>query len=176
MIFRNRLLFCTALALASATAFAATPGAPVEKNWTAPAWRTQAQALVESTMKANADLLSMTLHGSPPGAAARTYTMFAGSFPDRIGKVSSEDDVMVIESGFTIIDPRWNKTDPERKFLVLLPLRDVKGRNVGCIVFAFKDPAGSGHGEAHYLARANALRDGLKAGIADHAALFAEAL
>ena len=116
-------LFAACATSLGATVHAATPGAPVEKNWTAPAFKTRGQAAVDKLMAADADLLSVTFHATPPGND-KIYTMFAGSFPDRVGKVSSEDDVMVIQHGFTIIDPRWNKNDPVRKFLVLLPLRD----------------------------------------------------
>jgi hypothetical protein len=101
--------------------------------------------------------------------------MFAGTWPDRIGKVSAADDVMVIESGFTIIDPRWNKHDPEPKFLVLVPLRDRIGKNVGCIVFAFRNPQTATKSDEAFLREANSMRDGLQAQIADHAALFAPA-
>lgn len=160
------------MALAAETA---TPApAAVTKNWNPPAHKMHAQTLVEGLMKNNPDLLSVTFHGVPPGAS-NLYTMFAGSFPDRIGKVSSADDVMVIEEGFTIIDPRWKKTDPVRKFLVLVPLRDAKAQNVGCIVFAFKDPEGSGKGAAEYLVAADKLRDGLQKDVASHAALFTAA-
>lgn len=163
-----RLVLLLAL---SALASVASAAATIEKNWTAPAQKIKAQALIEELMARNSGLLSVTFHGTPPGAS-KLYTMFAGTWPDRIGKVSAADDVMVIESGFTIIDPRWNKQDPEPKFLVLVPLRDAKAKNVGCIVFAFKNPAGSGKTEQGFLNEANALRDGLQAKIADHAALF----
>lgn len=168
-----RIVLLFALGVFALQAFAAT-SAPMQKNWAAPAYKIKAQALVDDLMKKNPGLLSVTFHGTPPGAKD-LYTMFAGSWPDRIGKVSAEDDVMVIQSGFTIIDPRWNKQDPEGKFLVLVPLRDRQGANVGCIVFAFKKPAGDGRADVDFLREANALRDGMQARIDNHAALFARA-
>ena len=147
----------------------------VVKVWTPPSQKTQAQALVDDLMKNNSDLLSVTFHGVPVGAAKDNYAMFAGSFPDRVGKASADDDIMVAAKGFTIIDPRYEKNDPVAKFLVLVPLRDAKSKNVGCIVFAFKNPQGDGKTEAQFLASANTLRDGIQSKIADHAALFAAA-
>ena len=169
--FRTLMLFAVSILLAQ-PGFAAGPAAPLEKNWAAPAYKIHAQTLIEGLMRDNPGLLSVTFHGTPPGQKG-VYTMFAGTWPDRIGKVSAADDIMVIESGFTILDPRWNKHDPEPKFLVLVPLRDRSGKNVGCIVFGFRNPAGSAGTDQSFLREANALRDGLKSQIADHAALFA---
>lgn len=170
-LFLSALLALSAL---TSVTVAAPVAAPVQKNWTAPSHKIKAQVLVDELMARNPGLLSVTFHGTPPGQT-KLYTMFAGTWPDRIGKVSSEDDVMVIDSGFTIIDPRWNKQDPEPKFLVLVPLRDTKAKNVGCIVFAFKNPAGSGKTDLTFLREANLLRDGMQSRIADHAALFQQA-
>lgn len=160
--------------IATGSAQAVAAAAPMEKNWQAPAYKTLGQSLVDKLMSENPGLLSVTFHGLVPGSE-NTYSMFAGSFPDRVGKVSADDDIMVIKSGFTIIDPRYKKNDPERKFLVLVPLRDAGNQNVGCIVFAFKNPANSGGTEASYLSQANALRDGIQAGIPGHAELFGRA-
>src|SRR3977135_1587047 len=55
-----------------------------KKNWTAPAYKTYGQELVDEDMKKHPELLSITLHGVPPGQS-EVYPMFAGSFPDRIG-------------------------------------------------------------------------------------------
>jgi hypothetical protein len=160
-------------ALTSTIAWSASEA--VVKVWTPPSQKTQAQALVDGLMKDNPGLLSVTFHGVPVGSAKEAYAMFAGSFPDRVGKASADDDIMVAAKGFTIIDPRYGKNDPEPKFLVLVPLRDAKSKNVGCIVFAFKNPKDSGKTEAQFLASANTMRDGIQSKIADHAALFAAA-
>jgi len=101
------------------------------------------------------------------------YTMFAGSFPERIGNPDDPDDIDVTVKGITILDPRWHRTnDPERKFVVLMPLRDASGENVGLIVFAFKNPTMSGKAEKEYLAQAAAMRDGLQKQIPSYKALF----
>jgi hypothetical protein len=46
---------------------------------------------------------------STPGAT-KVYTMFAGSYPDRIGNPDDPDDVMVTETGIAISDTRWHRT------------------------------------------------------------------
>jgi hypothetical protein len=170
--------------LVAAVSFAALPGvhaadnaaAPVvyEKNWKAPAHKMVAQTVVDDVMTKHPELLSMTFHGAPP-ATKGIYTMFAGSFPERIGKVSSADDVACASTGVTIIDPRWGKekTDPIRKFIVMIPLRDAQVRNVGCIVFAFKNPAGSNRSASQYLDAATALRESIQSRIPGHAEMFA---
>ncbi|MGD9597377.1 MAG: hypothetical protein AB7G76_03285 [Steroidobacteraceae bacterium] len=171
----RKLLWVAAVVFSSHAALAADPeGPPPGKNWVAPAFKMHAQILVDQLMRDNRDLLSVTFHGTPPDKKG-IYTMFAGTWPDRIGKISAADDVMVIESGFTLIDPRWNKQDPEPKFLVLVPLRDRNARNIGCIVFGFKNPPGARRSDEAFLQEANRMRDGLQSQIADHAALFARA-
>ena len=99
--------------------------------------------------------------------------MFAGSFPDRVGKVSSDVDVLVITKGYTILDPRWQKDETPRKSVHLLPLRDKAGQNVGLAVIAFKND--SGKSEKEFFLAASDIRDQLAKRIANHAALFAPA-
>lgn len=153
-----------AAALASPALFAA------EKNWTPPAGKMYAQTLVEQTMAAHPELISVTLHGTPPGLS-KVYTMFAGSYLDRIGNADDPDDVMVIETGVTILDPRWHRThDTVKKYTVQLPLRDASGENVGLVVYAFhRDDAKT---DLDYLTEANALRDALAKQIPSFAGLF----
>jgi ABC-type glycerol-3-phosphate transport system substrate-binding protein len=86
---------------------AAAPAKPV-KNWTPPAYKIYAQTLSDQIMAAHPELISVTFHGVPPGLS-KVYTMFAGSFPERIGNPDDPDDVMIIELGITIIDPRWHR-------------------------------------------------------------------
>ncbi len=146
----------------------------VSKNWSPPAEKIYAQALCDAIMKAHAELLSVTLHGSPPGYSG-IYTMFAGSYPERIGNPDDPDDVDVITKGITIVDPRWHRTrDPVPKFVVQLPLRDAAGENIGLIVLAYKVPApvGDGATEVEFFRRAARLRDALKPRIPSFAALF----
>jgi hypothetical protein len=146
----------------------------IQKNWVAPAHRMYAQALVDETMARHSELLSLTLQGTPPGEKG-IYTMFAGSFPERIGKASSDVDELVITKGYTILDPRWNKDDNPRKSVYLLPLRDRAGLNIGLAVIAFRNPAGSKKSEKDFFLEASSLRDALAARIPSHAALFAPA-
>ena len=164
--------------LAAATLFAmlgATPTLAAEKNWTPPAQKIYAQKLSDETMKAHPELLSFTLHGVAPGTTD-AYTMFAGSFPERIGNGDDPDDIDVSKKGITIVDPRWHRTkDASPKFVVLMPLRDAKGANLGLVVYAFKVPVESNAGERKYYLQALALRDALAAKIPSYEALFAPA-
>jgi hypothetical protein len=141
------------------------------KNWTAPTKRIYAQSLSDQIMAARPELISVTFHGVPPGLD-KVYTMFAGSFPERIGNVDDPDDVDVITKGITILDPRWRRSDPQRKFVVMLPLRDASGENVGLLVLAYKNPEGSTKTEKDYFLAATALRDGLQPKIPTYAGLF----
>src|SRR5690348_3507401 len=124
----KRVLIASALLLC-----ASAPAVAADKNWTPPAAKIYAQQLADETMKAHPELLSVTLHGVPPGMND-VYTMFAGSYPDRIGNPDDPDDIDVSKKGITIVDPRWHRTqDPASKFVVLMPLRDRAEQNVGLI-------------------------------------------
>src|SRR5438270_8267878 len=91
-----------------------------DRNWTPPSSKIFAQVLSERVMAQNPELISVTFHGVPPGLS-KVYTMFAGSYVDRIGNADDPDDVMIIESGITILDPRWHRPkDPIKKFVVML--------------------------------------------------------
>src|SRR5436305_15294634 len=131
----------------STQAYAAEP-----KNWSPPAYKIYAQKLADETMKAHPELLSVTLHGVPP-RMHDAYTMFAGSYPDRIGNPDDPDDIDVSKKGITILDPRWHRTkDTDKKFVVLMPMRDKANENVGLVVYAFKNPKYTGSaGETYYL-------------------------
>src|SRR6202021_323542 len=133
-----------ALCISGATIHAAqTPaGGPVperSKNWTPPAKKLYVQSLTEQIMAAHPELISVTFHGVPPGAPPKPYTMFGGSYLDLIGNPDDPDDVMVIETGVTLLDPRWHRTkDAIRKFVGLTPLRDSGGANIGLRATAHK--------------------------------------
>lgn len=146
------------------------------KNWTPPAYKIYAQTLSEKIMAEHPELLSVTFHGVPPGAPAKTYTMYAGSYLDRIGNVDDPDDVMIIESGITIMDPRWHRTqDAFKKFVMMMPLRDKAGENIGLLVLAYKNTDQFAKGDLGFLLAALQLRDGLQKDIPSHEALFAKA-
>ena len=159
---------------ASAVAFVSPVIAadPPKKNWTAPKGKIQGQKLMDETMAKHPELLSATLHGVPPGEK-EVYTMFAGSYPDRIGNPDDPDDIDVIKKGITILDPRWKRVDDkDKKFVVLLPMRDAKGENVGLVVYAFKNPAKPSGMEEHYLKESNKLRDELAKKTPSYKGLF----
>jgi hypothetical protein len=175
MKIHTRIMLAMALtgsvALGASTILAAESAPQHAKNWTAPATKIYAQALSDETMAKHPELISVTFHGVPPGLS-KVYTMFAGSFPDRIGNPDDPDDIDVTTKGITIVDPRWHRSDPAKKFVVLLPLRDAAGENVGLIVYAFKNEAGSGKGEKEFFMAAMTMRDDLQKQISSYAALF----
>ena len=163
----------TALALGGLSLCAQAAEAP-KKNWTPPEQKIYAQKLADETMAKHADLLSVTLHGVPPGMQD-VYTMFAGSYHDRIGNPDDPDDIDVSKKGITILDPRWHRTnDTDKKFVVLMPMRDASGENIGLIVYAFKNPTNpnTGKTEKEYLGKAVGLRDSLAKHIPNYNALF----
>jgi hypothetical protein len=142
------------------------------KNWTPPAQKIYGQKLSDETMAKHPELLSITLHGVPPGLS-EVYTMFAGSWPDRVGNPDDPDDIDVIKKGITILDPRWKRTkDVDKKFVVLMPMQDVKGENIGLVVYAFKNPPKMFGMEEHYLAESMKLRAELAKKIPSYNALF----
>ena len=145
------------------------------KNWTAPAAKIYAQKLSDETMAKHPELLSITLHGVPPGMND-VYTMFAGSYPERIGNPDDPDDIDVSKKGITILDPRWHRTkDTVKKWVVLMPMRDKSGENIGLVVYAFKDPKGNPNStaaEVEFLKKSTALRDALARQIPNYAALY----
>jgi hypothetical protein len=169
-------LFCL---VALSAGFLGAAEAP-KKNWTAPAQKIQAQVLSDEIMAAHPELLSITFHGVPPGLS-KVYTMFAGSYPERIGNPDDPDDVMIIELGITILDPRWHRVkDPAKKFVMMMPLRDAAGENCGLLVAAYKNPDFQPNGsnaklEAEFFAKGTKLRDELQKKIPSYDGLFAPA-
>src|SRR5215472_5828175 len=87
-----------------------------KKNWSPPSYKIFAQQLSDEIMAKHPELISVTFHGVPPGME-KVYTMFAGSFPERIGNADDPDDIDVTTKGITILDPRWHKNDPIKKFV-----------------------------------------------------------
>ena len=162
------------LAFANTIAWSADPP---KKNWTAPAYKIYGQKLCDETMAKHPELLSITLHGAPPGMDG-VYTMFAGSYAYRIGNADDPDDVMIIELGITILDPRWHRMkDPAKKFVMMMPLRDAAGENCGLLVAAYKNDAFQPNGsnaklEAEFFAKGTKLRDELQKQIPSYAGLY----
>lgn len=165
-------------ALALGTTAHAAPEKP-KKNWTPPAGVIYAQKLADEIMARHPELISVTFHGVPPGMHD-AYTMFAGSFPDRIGNADDPDDIDISKKGITIVDPRWHRpNDTVRKFVVMLPLRDSAASNLGELVLAYKNPTHGAKAESryerHFFLAAVSLRDSLEKKIPSYAALFAPA-
>lgn len=168
--------------VASAFALAALAHAAPEKpkkNWHPPAQKIYAQRLADGIMARHPELISVTFHGVPPGMQG-TYTMFAGSFPDRIGNADDPDDIDITQKGITIVDPRWHRpNDTVSKFVMMLPLRDATGLNVGELVLAYKNPPHGAGANSRYERRfflaAVQLRDSLERKIPSYGALFAPA-
>ncbi len=76
---------CASAVRAAETAPAAPPAKA--KNWT-PKTKIQAQALSDEIIAKHPELISVTFHGVPPGLD-KVYTMFAGSYAERIGRAAS---------------------------------------------------------------------------------------
>lgn len=166
-----------ATAITSVVAFGSTASWAADKNWTPPSHKIYGQKLSDETMAKHPELLSVTLHGTPPGMS-EVYTMFAGSFPERIGNADDPDDIDVIKKGITIVDPRWKRAkDNPKKVVVLMPMRDATGENIGLVVYAFKNPPANPHTSAQelaYLKKATVLRDQLGKKVPSYNALFDE--
>ena len=141
------------------------------KNWTPPATKIQAQVLSDEIMRAHPELISVTFHGVPPGMKD-VYTMFAGSYPERIGNPDDDDDIMVSKLGITIVDSRWHRKDAVKKFVMMMPLRDITGETVGLLVLAYKNDAEHTRSEREFFTAASDLRDALQNRIPSYAALF----
>lgn len=164
-------LLCVVLALGGSALLAQAAAAPT-KNWTPPAHKIYAQQLSDEIMAEHPELLSVTFHGVPPGMS-KVYTMIAGSYPERIGNPDDPDDVMIIELGITIVDPRWHRTkDTVKKCVMMMPLRDATGENCGLLVLAYKNDGANAKGERGFFVMASDLRDALQAKIPSYAALF----
>jgi hypothetical protein len=164
------LQLLSAFVLGAAVLLAAEP---VKKNWTPPPYKIYGQQLCDEIMTQHPELISVTLHGVPPGLTD-VYTMFAGSFPERIGNPDDEDDIMVTKLGITIVDPRWHRTkDTVKKFVMMMPLREASGETVGLLVLAYKNDGANAKGERAFFTMASDLRDALQQKIPGYAGLFA---
>jgi len=118
-------------------------------------------------MASHPDLLSFTFHGVPPGTTV--HTMFAGSFPDRIGDADDPGDLFTEKTKSTILDP---SLDQPGKFVVFIALRDVAGRPIGAIVMAFKNSGRYRRTASQYYHAAVSLRNTLAKQIPSLQALF----
>lgn len=124
--------------------------------------RTEAQALVDATLKRHPEILILAIHSTPPGSKVN---MISGSNIGRIGKPADEDDLRVIEKG--AINREINETG--KRFEAELPLNDRHGKRIGAlgVVFAYHP----GEDKEALVARAEKIRDEMAAKITSPAAL-----
>ena len=147
-----------------------TPNTP--KNWAGPKQKIQAQVLVDELIASRPDIMSITIHATPPGEKD-IYTMIAGSFPDRIGNESSPGDVITIKKGVSQIEPKWGTPDYQKKVSTVLPLKDTKGNYLAAaMVIAFHTAPGNGKKDTDFLAPGLAIRDALSPRTPSVEALF----
>ena len=79
------------------------------------------------------------------------------------------------KKGITILDPRWRRAkDTVSKYVVMEPLRDKLGEDIGLIVYAFKIDVPV-KGERALTMKAMDMRDELAVKIPSYAALFEKA-
>ena len=170
----RRIVAATLGTMLAISAAGAAGAETVAKNWAPPPYRIQAQALSDDIMAHHPELWSVTFHGVPPGLD-KVYTMFAGSYPDRIGNPDDPDDIDVIVKGISSLDPRWHRHDARGKLVLQIPLRDKSGESVGLLVLAYKIGPDMHMTERDYFAAGTLLRDQLEEKIPSYAALFAKA-
>lgn len=152
---------------------ASTPNTP--KNWAGPGQRILAQALVDDLIAKHPEVMSITIHATPPGQTD-LYTMIAGSFPDRIGNTSSPGDVITIKKAVSQIEPKWGTPDWKKKVSTVLPLKDATGTYLpAAMVIAFKTSEDDKRIDTDFLVPGLAIRDGLNGKIENFAALFSPA-
>lgn len=150
---------------------ASTPDTP--KNWRAPEHKIFAQQLVDELMASHPEVMSITMHGTPPGAEAGIYTMFAGSFDDRIGNTSSPGDVITIVKAVTQVESKWGSANWKKKVSIVLPLKDASGTYLqAAMVVAFKTSEEDPRIDTDFMAPGIAIRDSLNPRIASFEALF----
>ena len=119
-----------------------------------------AQSIVDRTMAANPDLVTLGMH---VGATGANNTILASNF-GRIGKPGDKDDARVIDAGAILKEP----TNCGKRLAVSLPLLDRKGRVVGALSTSFLIGPG---GMAAAEARAIAVRDAIARQIPSLAAI-----
>lgn len=123
-----------------------------------------AQKLVDRTIDANPDLVTLAMHVTPPGQAANI--IIASNF-GRIGKAADQDDKHVITDHAVLRE----MTDRGKRLAVSLPLHDQAGAVIGSLSTSFSMRPGEDQSEAE--ARAVAVRDALAAAIPSLAILAA---
>lgn len=148
---------------------ASTPQTP--KNWVAPAGKNLAQSIVDDIFAAHPELVSITVHAVPGGIT--DYTMIAGTFPDRVGNVSSPGDVITAKKGVTQVESKWGTPDFNKKVSILVPLKDQSGKYLPVtMVLAFKQTPTSGLIDIDFMQPAVRIRDSVASRIPSTESLF----
>lgn len=150
-----------------------TPTTP--KNWVAPPKKMHAQVLVDEIIAQHPEVISVTMHATPPGEKG-FYTMFAGSFSDRIGNESSPGDVITIVKGVTQVESKWGTPNWKQKVSIVAPLKDSSGNYLpAAIIIAFSTSPDDGRLDTDFLIPGVRIRDGLSSRISNLDSLFAAA-
>ncbi len=151
---------------------ASTPQTP--KNWVGPKGKIHAQGIVDEIVASHPELVSITIHAIPAGMS--DYTMIAGTFPDRVGNVSSPGDVITAKKGVTQVESKWGTPDFNKKVSILVPLKDTSGKYLPVtMVLAFKQSADSGLIDIDFMQPGVRIRDAIAPKIASAEALFSPA-
>ena len=160
--------------LVSVSTLVAVPALAAEKNWTPPTHKIYAQQLADETMRAHPELLSVTLHGVPPGMHD-AYTMFAGSYLDRIGNADDPDDIDV-SKGITIVDRAGvGRRTPHRSSSCSCLFATGPMKMSGSSFTPLKSRLNPTPGERKFYLKALDLRDALAKRIPSYGALFGQA-
>jgi len=118
--------------------------------------KTHAQKLVDETLRTHPELIVLALHVTPP--KGRDNIILASSF-GRIGKKADDDDAKVIASG----EPSAGVYSNGKRYGVELRLLDASGKTIGALSAGW--PYRQGEDEKAFLARAEQVRDELRARI-----------
>lgn len=123
-----------------------------------------AQQLVDRTIDANPDLVTLAMHVTPPGQP--TNIIIASNF-GRIGKAGDKDDLHVINDQAVLKEV----TNGGKRLAVSLPMHDLNGAVIGALSTSFT--MAPGQDPAQVEARAVAVRDALAAATPSVAVLAA---
>ena len=165
-------LFATSAVAQEIPRAPSTPNTP--KNWVAPKYKMHAQALVDKLAASHPEIESITIHAIPAGM--KDYTMIAGTFPDRIGNVSSPGDAITAVKGVTQVESKWGTENFGKKVSILAPVMDSAGRYLpAAMVIAFKQSPTSGLIDIDFLHPGVRVRNSIAPMVPDFASLFAPA-
>ena len=124
--------------------------------------RIQAQQLVDSTVKKNADVAGLEVSATPVGKT--TCVTIAATEPKDLGEKCDEDEFAALKTGKPHIEKEADGYD------VTAPLHDANGKLVGTIGIDFK--LESGQNDASILQRTNELLKELESQILSKEFLF----